>query len=212
MFTGIIEHVGTVISIEVVGDAQRLTIGAVGLALELELGDSISVDGACQTVVESSDETFSVETIGTTLSRTILGEYSVGTPVNLERAMKVGQRLDGHLVQGHVDGVGTLEAVSAEDGFWLMTFQVPAEIWSQTILHGSISLNGISLTVNAMSEPHSCQVGIIPHTWDRTNLSSLDLGGRVNIEGDLIGKYVGRMLSAHQGEWVRKGSQANTDN
>ena len=196
MFTGIIEEVGTVERVEARDDTRGITIRAPGIAGELGLGDSVSIDGACQTVVRRKTDSFLVQSIGTTLSRTVVGTYVAGSRVNLERAMVLGSRLDGHLVQGHVDAVGELVAVRESGGFRLMDFRVSGDVWGQTILHGSIAINGISLTVNALEEPARVQIGVIEHTWERTNLRDLRPGDPVNLEGDLIGKYVGRMLAA----------------
>ena len=123
----------------------------------------------------------------------------VGSKVNLERSMVLGGRLDGHLVQGHVDGVGRVLSVRQEGDYWLMDFQVPELVSHLTILHGSITVNGVSLTVNALPAEGQCQVGIIPFTWDHTNLGSLKPGDQVNLEGDLVGKYVAKLLSAWKG-------------
>jgi len=196
MFTGIVEEVGTVARVETRGDTREITIRAPGMAPDLGQGDSVAIDGACQTVVRTTADSFLVQSIGTTLSRTVAGHYRVGSRVNLERAMILGSRLDGHLVQGHVDAVGELAAVSESGGFRLMDFGVPSDVWGQTILHGSIAINGISLTVNALREPDGVQIGIIEHTWEHTNLKDLRPGDPVNLEGDLIGKYVGRMLAS----------------
>jgi riboflavin synthase len=157
-------------------------------------GDSIAVDGACLTPVRVEDGAFQVEAIGTTLGRTVVGGYESGSRVNLERAMQMGARLDGHLVQGHVDGVGQLLTVVAEGDFHRLRFQIPSEVHRGTLLHGSITLNGVSLTVNALEPEDRIEVGIIPHTWTHTNLSHLAPGDPVNVEGDLIGKYVGRWM------------------
>lgn len=199
MFTGIIESVGTIAAVRERSGAKEFTIAAPELAGELEDGDSITVDGACQTSIRSEEESFAIDTIGTTLSRTIAGGYRVGTKVNLERSMVLGGRLDGHLVQGHVDGVGKVVAVRKEGDYWLMDFQTPAVVEGVTILHGSITINGVSLTVNAIPSKGQAQVGIIPFTWEHTNLGLLKPGDPVNLEGDLIGKYVGKFLSARQG-------------
>ncbi len=196
MFTGIVEEVGRIDSVAEEGETRVFGIRAPGIIDDLGLGDSVAVDGACLTVARLAPPVFFVDAIGTTLSRTVAGRYAPGSPVNLERAMVMGRRLDGHLVQGHVDGLGSLEAVSEVEGFWLMDFRIPPEIWDQTILHGSIAINGISLTVNDLTAPDRCQIGIIPHTWEHTNLASLGPGDGVNLEGDLIGKYVGKMLAA----------------
>ena len=147
----------------------------------------------------TSAETFAIETIGTTLSRTVAGEYGVGSRVNLERSMILGGRLDGHLVQGHVDGVGRLLSVRQEGYYWLLDFQIPEIVEEVTILHGSITINGVSLTVNKIPAEGECQVGIIPFTWKHTNRGSLKPGDSVNLEGDLVGKYVAKLLSAWKG-------------
>ncbi len=200
MFTGIIEAVGTIASVRERAGTREFVVRAPTLAGELKAGDSITVDGACQTAVRKDSQTFTIETIGTTLSRTIAGGYRVGSRVNLERSMILGGRLDGHLVQGHVDGVGRVVSVKREGDYWLMDFQVPDAVERVTILHGSISINGVSLTVNALPAQGQCQVGIIPFTWDHTNLGSLKPGEPVNLEGDLVGKYVAKLLSAWKGD------------
>jgi riboflavin synthase len=200
MFTGIIETVGTVASVRERAGAREFVIRAPEISGEVRPGDSITVDGACQTAVRGDGESFVIETIGTTLSRTVAGDYRIGSRVNLERSMVLGGRLDGHLVQGHVDGVGRVLGVRQEGDYWLMDFQIPKVVAEVTILHGSIAINGISLTVNALPAEGQCQVGIIPFTWEHTNLSALKVGDRVNLEGDLIGKYVGKLLSAWKGD------------
>jgi riboflavin synthase len=199
MFTGIIETVGTISSVRERSGAREFEIRASDISSEVKPGDSITVDGACQTAIRNDEQSFAIETIGTTLSRTIAGNYRVGTKVNLERSMVLGGRLDGHLVQGHVDGVGRLLSVRQEGDYWLLDFQIPDLVEEVTILHGSISINGVSLTVNALPSEGQCQVGIIPFTWDHTNLGELKPGDPVNLEGDLVGKYVAKLLSAWKG-------------
>jgi riboflavin synthase len=199
MFTGIIEAVGTILSVRERSGAREFVIEAPEFAAELGPGDSVTVDGACQTAVRNDARTFAIDTIGTTLSRTIAGGYGVGTRVNLERSMVLGGRLDGHLVQGHVDGVGRVLSIRPEGDYWLMEFQVPPVVEEVVILHGSITVNGVSLTVNAIPAGGQCQVGIIPFTWDHTNLGSLKPGDPVNLEGDLIGKYVAKVLQGWKG-------------
>jgi len=199
MFTGIIECVGTIASLRERSGTREFEIQAPEVAAELKPGDSVTVDGACQTAVRGREDSFTVETIGTTLSRTIAGSYRIGTRVNLERSMVLGGRLDGHLVQGHVDGVGRVLSVRQEGDYWLMDFQIPELLANLTILHGSIAINGVSLTVNAIPAEGQCQVGVIPFTWDHTNLGALKPGDRVNLEGDLVGKYVAKLLSAWKG-------------
>ncbi len=194
MFTGVVEVVGVVRKTEERDTTRRIRIGVPEWAGELQPGSSVAVDGACLTAVEVDEEGFSLDAVGTTLSRTVAGDYRPGTRVNLERAMPLGDRLEGHLVQGHVDGVGRLLDVRREGEYRLMDFEIPEEVAAFTLLHGSIALNGVSLTVNALSKENGCQVAIIPFTWKHTNLGDLQPGDRVNVEGDLIGKYVGKML------------------
>jgi len=198
MFTGLVEAVGTVGEVREVPAGRRLVVRAPELAAELAVGDSVAVDGACLTAVETGPDAFAVDVIGTTLSRTVAGRYRPGARVNLERALRLGDRLGGHMVQGHVDAVGELAAVRREGDYWLLDVRIPPEVARTTILHGSITISGVSLTVNAL-EGERCQVAIIPHTWEHTNLRDLHPGDPVNLEGDLIGKYVGKMVSAWAG-------------
>jgi len=190
VFTGIIEETGRIAAVTPLEATHRLRIGAASVLEDLSVGASVAVDGACLTAVEIDDTGFVVEVVGTTLSRTIAAGYTEGSVVNLERAAPLGSRLDGHLVQGHVDGVGELLSVTGDGEYYLMDF----DVLRQTILHGSIALNGTSLTVSTLSEG-GCQVAIIPHTWEVTNLSLLEPGDGVNVEGDMIGKYVARLMS-----------------
>ena len=194
MFSGVVEEVGTVRATREMDGARELEIDARVVLEDLQPGSSVSLDGACHTVVEVLAGGFTVNSVGTTLSRTVAADYTEGSPVNLERAVAVGTRLDGHLVQGHVDAVGDLMGVEDKGEYRLLDFRITADVASATILHGSITLNGVSLTVNAISDDHICQVAVIPYTWEHTNLRMLEPGARVNVEGDLIGKYVRRML------------------
>ena len=194
MFSGIVEEVGTVRATKETDGARELEIDATVVLEDLQPGSSVSLDGACHTVVEVLDGGFSVNSVGTTLSRTVAAAYTEGSLVNLERALAVGTRLDGHLVQGHVDVVGELIGVEDKGEYHLLDFKIPPDVALATILHGSIALNGVSLTVNAISDDHVCQVAVIPYTWKHTNLRMLEPGAHVNVEGDLIGKYVRRML------------------
>ncbi len=194
MFSGIVEEVGTVRATREMDGARELEIDARTVLEDLQPGASVCLDGACHTVVEVLDGGFRVNSVGTTLSRTVAGDYTEGSKVNLERALAIGSRLDGHLVQGHIDGVSELISVEDRGEFRLLDFKIPSDVASGTILHGSITLNGVSLTVNAISDDDICQVAVIPFTWEHTNLSRLEPGARVNVEGDLIGKYVRRLL------------------
>jgi riboflavin synthase len=194
MFTGLVEAVGVVREVHDIDGGRRVTIEAPELSGALALGESVAVDGACLTAVDARDGAFSVEVVGSTLSRTTISSWRAGTRVNLERALCVGDRLGGHLVQGHVDGVGSLEGRRREGSHHLLDVALTPEVEAVTVLHGSIAVNGVSLTVNAL-RARVCQVAIIPHTWAHTNLSDLQPGDRLNLEGDLVGKYVERMVA-----------------
>jgi riboflavin synthase len=194
MFTGIIEEIGTIRSIAPLGDGRAFTISAERVLADLGIGDSIAIDGVCHTVIAHAERTFDVQSVATTLARTALGTYETGRRVNLERALAAGQRFGGHFVQGHVDAVGEVVAVTARGEHVLIDFTLPPIVEEVTILHGSLALNGISLTVNALPEAGRAQVSIIPHTWEATALRDLSPGSPVNLEGDMIGKYVHQLL------------------
>lgn len=196
MFTGLIECMGRVVRVEERDGSRTLQIQAPTLVPELTRGQSIAVDGVCQTVVETVDDCFVVQAVGATLGRTTLAEYAPQREVNLERSLAVGDRLDGHLVQGHVDGVGRILGIQRKGDQHLVDVEIPPEVWRHTLLHGSITLDGISLTVNQRWPDYEIQVAIIPHTWEATTLSLRSAGDGINVEGDLIGKYVGNLLSA----------------
>ena len=178
------------------GNGRAIRIGASGILPGLGLGDSIAVDGVCLTVTALRDDGFEMESVATTLERTTVGDFAPGRRVNLERALALGARLGGHLVQGHVDGVGKVVAVRPLEELVLIDFTLPAEVAPATVLHGSIALNGISLTVNDLPSEGIAQVSIIPFTLEHTAIGDLRAGDRVNLEGDLIGKYVRRLLGA----------------
>jgi len=199
VFSGIVEAIGTVVAVEPTAAGRRIRVRAPEVVGDLAVGGSVAVDGACLTAVEVHPDGFAVDVIGTTLSRTVAGTYVQGSRVNLERALKLGDRLDGHLVQGHVDGVGEVMSVVPRGELVLIDFTLPREVDEVTVLQGSITLNGVSLTVNALPAPGAAQVSIIPFTWDHTALADLRPGARVNLEGDMIGKYVRRLLDRPQG-------------
>jgi len=201
MFTGLIEALGRLDSVEDRGPLRVFRIHTpAGFLDDVAPGDSVAVDGACLTAVHVDADLLTVEAIPQTLERTVAGRYRKDTVVNLEKAMVLGSRIGGHLVQGHVDGVASLTRVLEDGEAWRLHFRLPPEVHRGTILHGSITLNGVSLTVNALEDPNHgdpnhLEVGIIPHTWTHTNLSLLAPGDPVNVEGDLIGKYVARWMS-----------------
>ena len=194
MFTGIVEEVGTVAAVRGAGNGVEMEVRAHAVLEGLAPGDSVSVDGACQTVTRLTGDGFAVQAVATTLERTTFGEFRAGRRVNLERALALGARLGGHLVQGHVDGVGEVLSVRPESELVRIDFTVPREVDEVTVLHGSITLNGVSLTVNALPRPGVVQVSVIPFTGEHTNLSGLREGDRVNVEGDLVGKHVRRLV------------------
>jgi len=190
MFTGIVEEVGRVRAVAPVENGVRLTIDAARVLDGLTLGDSIAVDGVCQTVVAIDDRGFDVVAIGTTLSRTTLGEFEPGRGVNLERALAFGGRIGGHFVSGHVDGVGTVLSVEQHGEHRRIDIRMPEEVAEVTVLHGSITVDGVSMTVNALPARDVVQIAVIPYTWEHTTLSRLGVGSRVNLEGDLLGRFV----------------------
>jgi riboflavin synthase len=198
MFGGIIEELGVVTTVEDREGLRVMGVRAVEIAPGLEEGESVAIDGACHTITGQEEDTFLVESVTTTLSRTIARGYRVGSHVNLERALAFGGRVDGHFVQGHVDAVGSLVGIEEDGETRLMDFYLPDVVADVTVLRGSIAINGISLTVSTMPSPDVCRVGIIPFTWDHTNLRFLEPGASVNLEGDLIGKHVCKMLAARK--------------
>ena len=194
MFTGLVEEVGTVDVVAPLNDGRRFTISATGVLDGLSIGDSIAVNGVCQTVVSKTDASFTIEAIGTTLSRTTMAEFTAGRRVNLERSLALGDRLGGHIVQGHVDGVGTVVRIRREGEHVLLDVRLPEVVAEVTVLHGSIAIDGVSLTVNALLPDDVVQVALIPHTWDHTTLSGLSEGQGVNLEGDMLGRFVTHFL------------------
>lgn len=196
MFSGIVEAMGIVASVVDVPNGRRIRFRAPEVLDGVRVGASIAVDGACLTAAELEPDGFAADLVGSTLERTIAGGYRAGTRVNLERALRLGDRLDGHLVQGHVDGVGEVTAVADRGETRYLDFTVPPHVDGVTILHGSITVNGVSLTVNALPGAGRCQVALIPHTRAVTTLGSIRAGDPVNLEGDLIGKFVGRIVAS----------------
>jgi len=194
MFTGIIEEVGKVVKIEQRGENRRITIAAENTPKELKPGDSVAVSGVCLTALDIKPKSFCADLAPETWARTSFSRMHEGTLVNLELPMKADGRFGGHIVQGHVDGVGKLielERIADSDNWWLR-IELPSEIEKYTVFKGSISIEGISLTI-AKLEQNICTVAIIPHTVEMTNLGSLKPGDLVNLEADLIAKYVEKM-------------------
>ena len=193
MFAGIVEEMGAVKSLEKTLSGTRLTILAKTVMDDLPIGASISVNGACLTVVKRDDKEFTVDVSPETMGVTNLGKLSAGSPANLERAMKLNERIGGHLVAGHVDGIGIIRARHQEGNGTVLTIETPPEILRYCISKGSITVDGVSLTINEIAG-RSFSVMIIPHTAKVTTLGIKQIGDTVNLESDLIGKYVERLL------------------
>lgn len=189
MFTGIIEEIGTINRIQHGPKSAVIEVQASKVLEGTKLGDSISTNGACLTVIEMSESVFKVEAMNETLERTNLGELNVGSRVNLERAMELGERLGGHMVSGHIDGVGTIVSMRQDDIAWWVEVSCDSTLMRYIIEKGSIAIDGISLTV-AKVHPSSFEVSIIPHTKDHTTLLSKSINDKVNLENDLVGKYI----------------------
>lgn len=192
MFTGLVEEVGRVCALEE-GEMLRLTIAAGLVTGDTHAGDSISVNGACLTVGEADGDTLTFYAMPETLRRTALGGLTEGSPVNLERAMEAGSRFGGHIVQGHVDGVGEVLGVRPEGEAEIWEFEAPDAVLRYCVEKGSICVDGISLTIVSVGEG-SFTVSILPQTRANTNLRALRAGDRVNLEADVIGKYVERLM------------------
>jgi len=193
MFTGIIEEMGAVTSLHKTLAGTRMTILASTVIGDLKIGDSVSVNGICLTVVSKDERDFSVEVSPETLLVTTLGQLTAGAPVNLERAMKLNERIGGHLVAGHVDGVGTIRGRHQEGNAIFFMIEAPQEILRYCVVKGSVTVDGISLTINDVSDK-GFSVAIIPHTAKVTTLGLKQVNDTVNLESDVIGKYVERLL------------------
>ena len=198
MFTGIIEGLGAIAAIRPSGQGRRLTVDADFELSGSKIGDSISVSGACLTAVRIAGRRFDADVSPETIAKTPFGAARVGERVNLERAMRLSDRIDGHLVSGHIDGPGVIESREAVGNVLVVTISVPEELARFMIVKGSVAVDGISLTINTM-ESGRFSVCIIPHTAGLTTVGFKPKGERVNIEADMIGKYVERFLSARQG-------------
>jgi riboflavin synthase len=192
MFTGLITAVGEVRGMERSAEGLELTIGAP--YEDLSPGESVAVDGACLTVQDIADGCFTTHVIRTSLERTRFGDYAPGQRVNLERALRMGDRLGGHLVQGHVDGVGTVERLTQRDDAQLIDLRVPDAVARISVPLGSITVDGVSLTVNSKPAPGVIQISLIPFTLQHTTLGERRVGDRVHLEADTIGKYVAALM------------------
>ncbi len=193
MFTGIIETLGIIQEIEKDKDNLHITIAS-SITDELQIDQSVAHNGICLTVVSINKTFYTVTAIGETIKKTTISHWQKGDSVNLERAMKLGDRLDGHIVQGHVDQIGTCTIVKETNGSWYYTFNYDESLHNITIEKGSITVNGVSLTV-VDSRKNEFSVAIIPYTFEQTNFNTFEVGTKVNLEFDVIGKYVSRLYA-----------------
>ena len=195
MFTGIVDAVGRIDAVHVNNGVElRVKASYKGV----KKGESIALNGACLTVEKVLKGAFTVHAVQTTLGRTLIGEWKKGRSVNLERALRVDDRFGGHFVQGHVDGVGTVEGVAEVDDAMLVDIRVPPDVAETTVLHGAITVDGVSLTVNALAEGGIVQVSLVPFTREHTTLGKLASGDRVHVEADVLGKYVRQLCRSAQ--------------
>lgn len=194
MFTGIIEATAKVLKIDQQGKNINFVLTC-PFTNELKIDQSLAHNGCCLTVVEISNNEYTVNAVDETLAKTNLKDWKVGTEVNVERCMQMNGRLDGHIVQGHVDHTGKVTAIENKDGSYFIRFEYEQSTNLTTVPQGSITVNGISLTV-AKSEPNGFSVAIIPYTWEHTNMKNIQIGDLVNLEFDIIGKYVSQLLKS----------------
>lgn len=194
MFTGIVEEVGTVHRVARQGAFQRLEIAAETVLEGTRIGDSININGACQTVVQLDGRSFVVESVAETLKRTTLGQLKSGDPVNLERALRLQDRLGGHLVQGHVDGVGTVRRLDQSQRQWSLCVEAPPPLRRYIAVKGSVAVDGISLTV-ADVDADTFTIAVIPHTFGSTALARRRRDDPVNLEVDVVARYLERLLA-----------------
>lgn len=193
MFTGLVEAVGTVISLETRGEQARLTL-SLPFAAELELGDSVAVNGCCLTVADIAGGGVSFDLLAQTLRVTSLGGLAAGSKVNLERAMQVGARFGGHFVQGHVDATGVITRLERSGQDHILGVSLPAEIERLCVDKGSLAIDGISLTIASLAE-NEATFWITPHTWEHTHLHAAEMGQAVNLEADMLAKHVEKLLA-----------------
>ena len=196
MFTGIIETLGVVKDLQKENDNLQITISSL-ITSELKIDQSIAHNGICLTVVAINNNEYTVTAIHETILKTNLNEWKKGDLINLERAMKLGDRLDGHIVQGHVDQTGNCIAIEESNGSWYFTFEYDKNLSNITIEKGSITVNGVSLTV-VNSNTNEFSVAIIPYTFENTNFKTFKIGTKINLEFDVVGKYLSKLYALHK--------------
>jgi len=208
MFSGIIEEAGQIKSLSGKGNNLRIGIRAGKVLQDLKVGDSINIDGACQTVIKINKQEFIVEAVAETLRKTTFGKLKVGQIVNLERAVKLSERLGGHILTGHIDCKGKIDSIKDKNGSYVFEILLPESSFKYLVEKGSIAVNGVSLTIKE-SKPESFTFSVIPYTLKNTNLGVKKVGGEVNIELDIIGKYIDKMMNTKSSEskiteeWLR---------
>jgi riboflavin synthase len=195
MFTGLVSAITELRAVTARGDGLDLLFA--NPWTDVQLGESIAVNGACLTVAAITNAGFTVQVIATTLDRTTFGERRIGDRVNLERALAVGDRLGGHMVQGHVDGVGVVQSIQARGDAVVIELDLPPEVAAVSIPLGSITVDGVSLTINAITSPNRLEVALVPFTLQHTTLGDRQVGDHVQLEGDLVGKHL-KQLAAVQ--------------
>ncbi len=191
MFTGIIETLGIIKDLRKEDENLHITVSS-SITNELKIDQSLAHNGVCLTVVGIENDNYTVTAIQETINKTNVGDWKPNDIVNLERAMKLGDRLDGHIVQGHVDQIGICKSIEETDGSWLFTFEYDTSLNNITIEKGSITVNGVSLTV-VDSKTNKFSVAIIPYTYEHTNFKKFKIGSKINLEFDVIGKYVAKL-------------------
>ena len=197
MFTGLIEELGKIESVKPISGGKTLTISAEKILSGINTGDSISVNGVCLTATKFSARNFVVDAVGENLNKTTINQLRIGDKVNLEPALRLSQKLGGHIVQGHVNGVGEISELKKLGDNYLLSVLVPVALEKYLVKEGSIAIDGISLTI-ADTLNNECTFSIIPHTWLNTNLRTKNIGDKVNIEIDIIAKYVEKLLAGGQ--------------
>ncbi|MDP4173336.1 MAG: riboflavin synthase [Bacteroidota bacterium] len=208
MFTGLVEEVGKIKAVKASGGGARLVISALKVLEDCKIGDSISINGVCQTVTALGKDHFEVDAVEETVKKTTLGKLKIHEKVNLERSLTLNRRLGGHFVLGHVDATGKILNIRKLQDSYLVSISYPKEFENYIVNVGAIAIDGISLTI-ARSDDRSFMVSIIPHTWNETSLSDRSVGAEVNLEFDVLGKYVAKILKRDKGtgiseEWLKQ--------